>query len=74
MEISHTLYVITALYHFSCVTACTCILQLDHQVTFSRIQNMQKKALFALQLCVHQKANTHHAHIALLPLYDIMGL
>ena len=43
MEISHTIYVITALYHFSCVTACTCIFQLDHQVTFSRTQNMQKR-------------------------------
>ena len=33
-----------------------------------------EKAICALQLYVHQKATTHHAHIAVLPLYDIMGL
>jgi hypothetical protein len=61
MEISHTIYVITALYHFSCVTACTCILQLDHQVTFSRIQNMQKRLyLHYSYVCIKKPTHTMH--------------
>ena len=70
MEISHTIYVITALYHFSCVAACSRILQLDHQVTFSRIQNMQKGSICTTAMCSSKRQHTPCTYSRIVTAYD----